>query len=103
VLAPDLPSLDPESTDALSGAVGEALANAGKHGAARRVTVYAEPADAGGVLCSIHDDGRGYDPRTTAEGVGLSQSIRARMAEVGGRVEIESRVGAGTEVRLWLP
>jgi signal transduction histidine kinase len=103
VLAPDLPALDPERADALSGAVGEALANAGKHGAATRVTVYAEPAEAGGVLCSVHDDGRGYDPRTTAEGVGLSQSIRARMAEMGGRVEIESRVGAGTEVRLWLP
>jgi signal transduction histidine kinase len=67
------------------------------------VTVYAEPVDGGGVLCSVHDDGRGFDTDDTREGVGLSQSVRARMAEVGGRVEIESQPGNGTEVRLWLP
>jgi hypothetical protein len=43
VLAPDLPHLDGARADALAGAVGEALNNAGKHGRATRVTVYAEP------------------------------------------------------------
>ena len=41
--------------------------------------------------------------RPRREGVGLSRSIRGRMEEAGGRVEIDSRPGAGTEVRLWLP
>ena len=78
--------------------------NAGKHGHAQRVTVFAEPDDAGaGVCCSVHDDGSGFEPATAREGVGLSRSIRGRMEEVGGRVEIESRPGSGTEVRLWLP
>jgi len=108
VMAPDLPTLPPERVEALAGAVGEALVNAGKHGRAQRVTVFAEPADddagpKGGVVCSVHDDGRGFDVAKIREGVGLSRSIRGRMEEAGGRVEIESRPGAGTEVRLWLP
>jgi signal transduction histidine kinase len=103
VLAPDLPRLDADRTDALAGAVGEALANAGKHGGALRVTVYAEPDDRGGVRCSVRDDGRGFDPAQTTEGVGMSRSLRGRMEDVGGDVEVESRPGAGTEVRLWLP
>jgi signal transduction histidine kinase len=103
VLAPDLPPLDSTRGDALAGAVGEALVNAGKHGGARRVTVYAEPEDGGGVVCSVHDDGRGFDVPGTPEGVGLSRSIRGRVEEIGGRVEVDSAPGRGTEVRLWLP
>ena len=96
--------LDPACVEALTGAVGEALTNAGKHGRASRVTVFTEPDDAGaGVVCSVHDDGRGFDVAQAREGVGLSRSIRGRMEEVGGRVEIDSRPGSGTEVRLWLP
>jgi signal transduction histidine kinase len=104
VLAPDLPRLDASRVDALTGAVGEALVNAGKHGRARRVTVFAEPSDHdAGMMCSVRDDGCGFEAATVREGVGLSRSIRGRMEEAGGRVEIDSRPGAGTEVRLWLP
>jgi signal transduction histidine kinase len=96
------PDGDPRTTAALAGAVGEALTNAAKHGGAQRVVVFVEP---GGdeVFVSVKDDGRGYDPASTTEGVGLGRSIRGRMAEVGGRVEVDSRPGRGTEVRLWAP
>jgi signal transduction histidine kinase len=104
VLAPDLPRLSDDRIDALAGAVGEALMNAGKHGRATHVTVYAEPSDVdNAVLCSVHDDGEGFEVERVQERVGLSRSIRGRVEEVGGRVEVESRPGAGTEVRLWLP
>jgi signal transduction histidine kinase len=112
VLAPDLGRLDAPRVDALAGAVGEALTNAGKHGGARHVTVYAEPSDdgvgderdrGGGVVCSVHDDGCGFDPAATRERVGLRSSIRGRVEALGGRVDIDSRPGGGTEVRLWLP
>jgi signal transduction histidine kinase len=104
VLAPDLPRLDPIRVDALASAVGEALTNAGKHGAAQRVTVCAEPYDDGtGVICSVHDDGCGFDCAVVTEGIGLTRSIRGRIGDVGGRVDVASRPGAGTEVRLWLP
>lgn len=102
VLAPDMPTLRPQVADALMGAVTEALTNAGKHGQASTVTVYAEPVD-GSIFCSVKDDGAGFDPARVPEGVGIERSIRGRVTEVGGRVEVDGRPGRGTEVRCWLP
>ena len=102
VLAPDLPSLPGRTVEALAGAVGEALANAGKHGGATTVTVFAEPVD-GELFCSVKDDGTGFDASATDEGTGLRRSVRGRVAEVGGRVEIDGNPGRGAEVRCWVP
>jgi signal transduction histidine kinase len=101
VVADDLPELSDERVEALAGAVSEALANAGKHGGARSVTVYAEPMGDGRVFCSVKDDGTGFGSEI-ADGVGLSRSIRGRVADVGGRVEVDGNPGRGTEVRLWV-
>ena len=106
----DLPRLPPEVGNALAGAVGEALTNAGKHGGASRVTVFVEPDEGPAprgfpptrVFCSVKDDGRGFDPGAQPEGIGLSRSIRGRITEVGGRVEVTGQLGAGAEVRLWV-
>ncbi|HVM09768.1 MAG TPA: ATP-binding protein [Acidimicrobiales bacterium] len=102
VLVPDdLPRLPETLVHALSGAVGEALTNAGKHGEAERVVVFVDVD--GEVFCSVKDDGRGFDPSTTVEGVGLSRSIRGRMADVDGTVAVVSAPGEGTEVSLRVP
>ncbi len=101
VVADDLPDLTPAKVRAIGGAVGEALANAGKHARATRVVVYVEPDDSG-IFCSIKDDGEGFDPETAHEGQGLRRSVRGRIDDVGGRVEISSRPGRGTEIRLWV-
>ncbi|HZM30830.1 MAG TPA: ATP-binding protein [Acidimicrobiales bacterium] len=101
VLAPDTPTLPEPTVEALAGAVGEALANAGKHGGATTVTIFAEPLD-GEMFCSVKDDGTGFDP-ATPEGTGLRRSVRGRIAEVGGRVEVDGRPGRGVEVRCWVP
>ena len=103
IVAEDVPKQRAELVAAVAGAVGEALTNAGKHGEASRVTVYAEPTEDGGLFCSVKDDGSGYDPSVVPDGVGLSRSVRGRMAEVGGRAEVASAPGFGTEVRLWVP
>lgn len=107
VLADDLPEPEPGVVDALAGAVAEALANAGRHGEADRVTVYAEPGDgsggADGVFCSVKDNGGGFDPAAHTEGTGITHSIRGRLAAVGGHAEVDGRPGRGTEVRLWVP
>jgi signal transduction histidine kinase len=103
VVADDLPPVAPDAVAAIRGAVAEALVNAGKHGSARQITVFAEPGDDCTVFCTVHDDGVGFDPSAASTGRGLPDSIRGRMAEVGGRAEIRSRPGAGTEVLLWLP
>jgi signal transduction histidine kinase len=102
VIAADAPVLPARTIDALAGAVGEALANAGKHGGASTVTVFSEPVD-GAMFCSVKDDGQGFDPATMAEGSGLRHSVRDRIADVGGRVEIDGWPGRGTEVRCWVP
>jgi signal transduction histidine kinase len=89
---------------AVAGAVSEALTNAAKHGGAGRATIYVEPDDdGGGIFCSVKDDGRGFDPGATAEGIGISRSIRGRLADVGGSATIESRPGRGAEVVLRVP
>ena len=104
VLVPDdLPVLPPASVEALVGAVGEALTNAGKHGPAERVVVYVEEDDAGGVFCSVKDDGPGFDPTTTVPGIGITESIRGRVEAAGGSVDIAAVPGEGSEVRLRLP
>lgn len=103
VLVPDdLPELGGERVEALVGAVGEALANVGKHARASRVVVYVEPDD-GGVFCSVKDDGIGFDPERVPDGVGLRSSVRRRVTDVGGTAEVVSVPGRGTEVRLRVP
>ena len=77
------------------------MTNAGKHAGPNRVVVFADRADDGRVFCSVKDDGRGFDVGTGDGGVGIARSIMDRMREVGGRAEIRSRPGSGTEVRLW--
>ncbi|MDH3301834.1 MAG: ATP-binding protein [Acidimicrobiia bacterium] len=105
VVAADCPPLSPAATVAVAGAVTEAVTNAAKHGAAERVTIFAEPNegdDGATVFVSVHDNGSGFVVDGIIEGIGLSRSIRGRISEQGGRVEIASRPGKGTEVKLWV-
>jgi signal transduction histidine kinase len=88
---------------ALTGAISEALTNSSKHGHARQATIFVEPADGGGIFCSVKDDGTGFSAGETTEGVGITRSIRGRITDIGGTVEIDGRPGRGTEVRFWVP
>ena len=105
ITAPDLPDGDEAMIRAACGAVGEALTNASKHGRAEKATVYAEPADdipQRTVFVSVKDNGSGFDETSVTEGQGVSGSIRGRIIEAGGTVEIDGRPGRGAEIRLWL-
>ena len=102
ICAPDLPAGDDRRIHAISGAVTEALTNAAKHGEAESATVYAEPGDLHDFFVSIKDRGRGFDPAVQRDGRGLTHSIRGRISELGGEVDISSRPGRGTEVTLRL-
>jgi signal transduction histidine kinase len=102
VLTGASPAVDPPVVEAVAGAVGEALTNAAKHGEAGRATVYVD-VDEDGLFVSVKDDGSGFDPAVTAEGIGTSKSIRGRITEAGGSVEIDGNPGHGTEVRLRVP
>lgn len=107
VIADDIAEPGDDVIAAVSGAVGEALTNAGKHSGAERVVVYAEPDDDApsgtGLFVSIKDNGVGFDVGAAEERIGMRDSIKARIDAIGGRVEVTSRPGRGTEVRLWAP
>lgn len=77
----------------------EAVSNACRHGRPRHLKVAAGDTD-GNVLLSVTDDGGGF-AKDVQVGRGLA-SMRARAADIGARIAIES-TPAGTEVRLQLP
>jgi PAS domain S-box-containing protein len=81
--------------------VREALANARRHSAACRVRVALDAA-AKELRVEVTDDGAGFDPRQSAEGVGLG-AMRERSATLGGELEVSSEPGKGTTVRLRFP
>lgn len=79
----------------------EALANVRKHAGAAHVGVTLAY-DPGRVVLEVRDDGVGFDPAGARPGFGLD-GLHARAAEVGGAVDVRSRPGAGTTLRLEVP
>lgn len=94
--------LTPARRAAVLAAAREALRNVLKHSGVSEalVRVWDEP---DGLTVVVRDFGAGFDPAAHRAGFGLSESIAARMAEVGGTAEVGSRVGNGTSVTLWVP
>lgn len=81
--------------------VQEALSNVRRHSGARSATVtLAYEPDR--VALEVADDGRGFDPATTATGFGLD-GLRARAAELGGGVRITGGEDSGTRLEMELP
>jgi PAS domain S-box-containing protein len=79
----------------------EALTNARRHSAARNVEVRLLTQDEE-CLIEVTDDGRGFDVASVPAGVGIS-GMRERVEGLGGTIEISSRPGKGTRVKLSVP
>jgi signal transduction histidine kinase len=80
----------------------ESIQNAAKH-AGRGAAVTVQLRRQGNELTfSVHDTGRGFDPRVTARGTGLT-GLKDRIDSVGGRVEIAAAPGRGTTVAGAVP
>jgi signal transduction histidine kinase len=80
----------------------ESIQNAAKH-AGRGASVAVRLQREGEELAfSVHDTGRGFDPRVTARGAGLT-GLKDRIDTVGGRVEIVAAPGRGTTVAGVVP
>lgn len=90
-----------EIEQALYRSIQEALANIARHSAANTTTL-ALDIQPGGVSISISDDGHGFNPDNTPNGMGL-RSIRERVESIGGTFEIKSAVGKGTRLVLQIP
>ena len=81
--------------------VQEATNNAIKHADPTRISVTVSRNEAS-VEVIVADDGRGFDPAATARSFGLV-GMEERVTLPGGKLEIESAPGRGTEVRAELP
>jgi two-component system, NarL family, sensor histidine kinase DevS len=87
---------------ALYRVVQESLTNIVKHANARSISLSLVRRESI-VAVVIEDDGTGFDQRAVrAEGVGLL-GMRERLALLDGRLEVESRPGAGTTVVAEVP
>ncbi len=85
----------------------EALLNAARHAGPCRVQVALEEVG-GAVLLRIRDDGRGFDARARPDARDSSGRLGLRLmrehaAMAGGRVEVSSAPGRGTQVTLYCP
>ena len=96
--------LDPEQESQVFHIVQEALNNVARHAAARHARLHIGPAPRDEVEVVVEDDGAGL-PSTAAQGsshYGL-EIILERARRLGGRLEVGSRTGGGTRVRLAFP
>ncbi|GAA3025117.1 DUF5931 domain-containing protein [Streptomyces lactacystinicus] len=107
--APGTPVLLPgQAAGELAAAVGAAVDNVRKHAGERArawILVEDEPE---AVTVGIRDDGPGYAPGRLGEAeqagrLGVSQSIRGRLLDLGGTAELYSAPGEGVEVELRVP
>ena len=100
-----LPSAVATEVDA---AVAAALANVAAHaGTDGRAVVFVED-EGDTVTVTVRDEGVGMAPGRLAEAeaagrLGVAQSIRGRVRDVGGTVTIVTAPGAGTEVEMRVP
>ena len=89
-------------TDALLDATRQALVNAVTHGG-EPVSLYCEASDTM-VEVFVRDHGEGFDmDAIPPDRLGIRESIIGRIKRRGGTVEIVSRAGWGTEVRMHMP
>lgn len=80
----------------------EALNNVVRHADTPSAHLTLKQAE-GGVLLTVKDQGAGFDPELSGEGVHLGLvSMRERMRLVNGTFKIDSAPGRGTTVSAWL-
>ncbi|MEU4152376.1 DUF5931 domain-containing protein [Streptomyces sp. NPDC026659] len=100
--------LPPAAARELAAAVGAALDNVRGHaGDEARAWILVED-EPGAIVVTVRDDGPGIPEGRLAEAegegrLGVAQSIRGRLRDLGGSAEVISVPGQGTEVELTVP
>jgi signal transduction histidine kinase len=80
----------------------EMLINIAKHAKAKLIKIALSMVE-NDIKIAIEDDGKGFDTSATKpKGLGLF-SVRERLRHIGGKLEIESKRGKGTQITLTAP
>jgi signal transduction histidine kinase len=99
----DLPSdivmADPRRAHLLLRCAQEIITNSVRHARAQNLWIRLTTAR-DGVAMSARDDGRGVDSVQAGNGL---RGMKERLAQLGGKLEIESKQGAGFTLHAWLP
>jgi PAS domain S-box-containing protein len=85
--------------------VQECLTNIARHAQARKVSIRVEQTqtpDGRAIVVQVEDDGLGFDPATRRKGLGII-GLRERVEVLGGRFELQSVTGKGTQIRATIP
>ncbi len=93
--------LPSEVETALFRVVQESLTNVVKHSHANRVSIVLTRRG-GGVAVVVEDDGAGFDPADSGDGIGLL-GMRERLALLDGTLDVESSAGQGTTLVAEVP
>jgi len=95
--------LDQQMEILLYRCVQEAVNNVIKHAEADKLSIQLVK-DQEGVSVSIEDNGKGFDPESKHinEGIGL-KNMRSRVALLKGTLEVDSIVGKGTSLVIYIP
>src|SRR5579863_2913559 len=96
-----IPPEDEELELAIYRIVQEQLNNILKHAEATQILIQLKHTD-DGLLLSIRDDGKGFDPAERAPGIGL-ENIRRRATAMNGELKILAAPGKGCELLLQIP
>ena len=90
---------EPKRAQVLLRCAQEMITNSVRHAAAKNLWIEVR-ADAEGLSLSARDDGRGVSEVEAGNGLrGMSE----RLKQLGGKLEIESRPGAGFALHAWMP
>jgi len=95
----ELAQTDPKRAQILLRCAQELITNAVRHAQARNLWISLAN-DKNGVILKARDDGRGAPNLVPGNGI---SGMRERLREVGGRLDIATRPGAGFQIKAWLP
>lgn len=97
----------PDVEGTLFAVIQEAVHNAIKHAHAEQIVIYLRETSIG-LYTTVADNGQGFDVKQTLQNYGQRCSlgmvnIRERTELIGGELNITSKLGQGTQIRVYVP
>ncbi|HSM26083.1 MAG TPA: sensor histidine kinase [Anaerolineaceae bacterium] len=98
----DVPELTENIQETIIRNVAEGLTNIARHALAKNVAIDVVM-ESDLLVISIEDDGQGFEPKNIPSGHYGLLGIRERMRLLGGNLDIQSKPGEGTKLKMRIP